>query len=78
MMLNTMMNVKFQKGMSQSSDTLLKEANLLAGDAMANYKTVMSFAREDQIVNNYEKLLAEPANLVKRKSHIIAGLYGFS
>ena len=35
-------------------NTELKEANLLCGDAIVNYKTVQSFGNEDLIVEKYE------------------------
>lgn len=41
------MNIKFQKGLTEDSDVASKSANMLAGDALSNYKTVVSFARED-------------------------------
>ena len=36
------------------SDELLKESNLLLGDAIGNFKTVQSFGHEDLIVDKYE------------------------
>ena len=33
--------------MSEASDVAYKEANLLAGDAINNYRTVASFAHEE-------------------------------
>ena len=57
MILGTIMNIKFQAGLSKESDHAYQEANLLAGDSIINYKTVASFANEDQILNVYKKLL---------------------
>ncbi len=45
MVFANIMNIKFQAGMSSDSDG--KEANLLAGDSILNYRTVASFANED-------------------------------
>ena len=45
--LATIMNVKFQSGMSSDTDAASKEATLLAGDSIINYRTVASFANED-------------------------------
>jgi ABC-type transport system involved in Fe-S cluster assembly fused permease/ATPase subunit len=47
MILAWVMNMKFQSGMSSDSDAKMKEANILAGDAIINYRTVASFANED-------------------------------
>jgi ATP-binding cassette, subfamily B (MDR/TAP), member 1 len=47
MILGGAMNAKFQQGMSEDTDTAMKEANLLAGDSIINYRTVASFANED-------------------------------
>jgi len=45
--LATIMNVKFQSGMSSDTDAASKDATLLAGDSIINYRTVASFANED-------------------------------
>lgn len=47
MMFAGVMSAKFQQGLSTSSDAAAKDANLLAGDAILNYKTVISFARQE-------------------------------
>jgi len=41
------MNIKFQSGMSTDTDAAAKDATLLAGDSILNYRTVASFANED-------------------------------
>jgi ABC-type transport system involved in Fe-S cluster assembly fused permease/ATPase subunit len=46
--------------MSSDSDSKMKEANLLAGDLILNYRTVASFANEDQLINDYLMLLEGP------------------
>lgn len=38
------MNAKIQAGITVESDETSKEANMLAGDAILNYRTVASFA----------------------------------
>lgn len=48
------MGIKFQKGLSEGSDASSKEANLLAGDAILNYRTIASFGYEDQVVKDYD------------------------
>ena len=47
MILGSIMNIKLQAGMSSDTDSLIKDANLLAGDSIMNYRTVASFANED-------------------------------
>lgn len=47
MIISGVMNAKFQAGLSSDSDDASKEANLLAGDAILNYRTVASFGYED-------------------------------
>jgi ATP-binding cassette subfamily B (MDR/TAP) protein 1 len=47
MMFGGAMGAKYQKGLSVSTDAASKDANLLAGDALSNFKTVISFAREE-------------------------------
>ena len=72
------MNAKLQSGLSTDSDAASKEANLLAGDAILNYRTVASFGHEDQILRDYSRLLDEPKRVAIRKSHIIGLVFGFS
>jgi hypothetical protein len=38
--------MEFQKGLADGTTELEKEANLLCGDAIVNYKTVQSFGNE--------------------------------
>jgi ABC-type transport system involved in Fe-S cluster assembly fused permease/ATPase subunit len=64
--------------MSSDTDAASKEATLLAGDSIINYRTVASFANEDQIVASYARLLDEPVKISIRKCHIIAIVFGFS
>lgn len=47
MILGSIMNIKFQSGMSSDTDAAAKDATLLAGDSILNYRTVASFANED-------------------------------
>lgn len=72
------MGVKFQKGLSQDSDAAAKEANLLAGDAIINYRTIASFGYEDQLIKDYDLLLEGPVNVAKRKAHSIGVTFGFT
>ena len=42
-----MIAFKIQKGFNSASNELNKEANLLCGDAIMNFRTVQSFGYED-------------------------------
>lgn len=78
MALSGAMNAKFQKGMSNDSDEEMKAANLLAGDSIINYRTVASFANEDQILADFGKLLDGPLKVATSKCHAIGLIFGFS
>ena len=78
MIMGSIMNAKFQAGLSKSSDALIKDANLLAGDAIINYRTVASFGNEEQILKDYERLLRGPMMMAIRKSNVIGFTFGFS
>lgn len=60
MAISGYMGAKFQQGLSVESDNSHKYANLLAGDAIMNYRTVASFAHEKQIIKDYSSLLEAP------------------
>lgn len=57
MAISGYMNAMFQKGLSVSSEDSIKLADLLAGDAIINYKTVASFAHENKLIKDYAMLL---------------------
>ena len=72
------MGAKFQLGLSVGQEGSHKYANLLAGDAIINYRTVASFAHEDQLISDFNLLLEEPKRRAVKQAHIIGGTYGFS
>lgn len=78
MILGSIMNVKFQAGMSGDTDSKMKDANLLAGDSILNYRTVASFANEDQIVADFSRMLDGPVSVATKKCHLIGFVFGFS
>jgi ABC-type transport system involved in Fe-S cluster assembly fused permease/ATPase subunit len=41
----------------KEGDSVEKEADLLCGDSIINYKTVQSFGHEQQIFEMYDKIL---------------------
>ena len=57
MMVGNYLGMEFQKGLADGTSDLEKEANLLCGDAITNYKTVQSFGNEVQLVAAYKRML---------------------
>lgn len=70
-----MIQIYFQAGLTEETNELTKEADLLCGDSIMNYKTVQSFANEDLIVEKYIEYMA-PVNEVTYKTNIKMG-FGF-
>lgn len=64
--------------MSTDTDAAMKDANLLAGDSIINYRTVASFANEDQIIMDFGNMLQGPVNVSVKQCHLIAFIFGFS
>lgn len=64
--------------MSEDTSNHYKEANLLAGDSIMNYRTVASFANEQQILEDYKGLLKGPLDKISKDAHILGGIFGFS
>jgi len=73
LVMGSVMGAKVQKGFSADKDQLNKEANLLCGDAIINFKTIQSFGHNDLVVKKYEELLA-PVKRSTRNTHIKTGL----
>lgn len=71
-------NAKFQAGMSDIDEGAYKDANLLAGDAILNYRTVASFGHDDMIVKEYARYIELPSQSALRKAHCIGFWFGFS
>ena len=51
------LEMEFQKGVNLEENDNIREANLLCGDAILNYRTVQSFGYEHLVVETYRKLL---------------------
>lgn len=69
---------RFQAGMAVESNDDYKEANLLVGDTISNYRTIASFAHNDRIAMRYSQYLERPYRNGMRKSHTIGITFGFS
>jgi len=78
MVIGGAINTKFQTGYSDIDEEAYKEANLLAGDSILNYRTVASFGHDDIIVNEYDKLIEGPMKLSIKKAECIGFWFGFS
>ena len=55
-----------------------KEANLLAGDAILNYRTVASFGHDDKIIRKYDDMIDAPVRASIKKAQMIGISFGFS
>ena len=78
MVFGAIISVRFQKGMSDSSDKAAKSANVLAGDAILNYRTVASFGNDEQIIADYDRMLEGPYKIAVSKCHVIGIIFGFT
>ena len=67
-----------QVGLTDGANELTKEADILCGDAIINYKTVQSFGNEEMIVNKYNEVLS-PVNKITAVGNIKIGFaFGLS
>jgi len=71
-------NTKFQTGYSGNDEDSYKEANLIAGDAILNYRTVASFGYDNLIIGEYDKLIEGPMRTSIKKAQCIGFWFGFS
>jgi ATP-binding cassette subfamily B (MDR/TAP) protein 1 len=78
MAIGNAMGMEFQRGLTSGTDELNKEANLLCGDAITNYKTVQSFGNEELVVKKYKELMM-PVFALTKKAHLKTGFaFGLS
>lgn len=47
----------YEKQKIEGTDKQYKEANMIAGDALMNYKTILSFAEEEKILGIYQDIM---------------------
>ena len=70
--------MEFEKGLSGATSDSEKQANLLIGDSINNFKTVQSFGNEELIVEKYRSYIL-PIYKAGRIKHIKSGIaFGFS
>lgn len=78
MIVGGAINTKFQSGYSNIDEEAYKDANLLAGDSILNYRTVASFGHDNLIIEEYDKLVEEPVKNGVKKAQCIGFWFGFS
>lgn len=76
--IGSAIGMKLSTGLVEEENEALKEANLLCGDAIANYKTVQSLGHTELIVKKYEQLLAPVQKKAFRAQMKVGFAFGFS
>lgn len=59
----TYVTIAIEEKRSELIDKEAKEANVLAGDAIVNYRTVASFGTAERLVQEYDRLLEGPMKI---------------
>lgn len=72
-MVGKRIQLKMHYGLANQQGETQKEANLLSGDAIANFKTIQSFGHEDKIMEKYNELVAPSYELTK-KENVTSGI----
>jgi ABC-type multidrug transport system fused ATPase/permease subunit len=78
MVVGGAINAKFQAGFTSQDEDAYKDANLLGGDAIQNYRTVASFGHDEIIINEYSNYLQGPLKNGINRAHKIGLAFGFS
>ena len=66
MMLGGSINAKLNKGMNHVDEKSYKDANLIAGDSIMNFRTVAGLSADKLIVKQYDQYIEVPArNAIK-------------
>jgi ATP-binding cassette subfamily B (MDR/TAP) protein 1 len=73
-----LINAKLHSGMSEFDDKAYKDANLLAGDAILNFRTVAGLSADKAIVKTYDDYIEIPCRAAVRKANCIGFWFGFS
>jgi len=78
LVIGNMIGMKFQNGLTEESSEGLKEANLLCGDSIVNFRTVQSFGNTQLVVEKFKSFLY-PGHLKARTTYIKIGFaFGLS
>lgn len=76
--IGTFLGAKFKQNIHAESGDQNTQANLLAGDAIINYRTVASFANEEAIIKKYEEMLTTTLKSQYMGNHKAGIAFGFS
>ncbi|KAF7829207.1 ABC transporter B family member 2-like [Senna tora] len=68
----------FMKGYGGNLSTAYLKANMLAGEAVSNIRTVAAFCSEEKVLQLYANELVEPSNLSFKRGQIAGIFYGIS
>ncbi|KAI9125379.1 hypothetical protein K1719_003995 [Acacia pycnantha] len=68
----------FMKGFGGNLSTAYLKANMLAGEAVSNIRTVAAFCLEERVLKLYANELAEPSKLSFKRGQISGIFYGIS
>jgi len=78
LIIGNVIGMKFQNGLTEESSDGLKEANLLCGDSIVNFRTVQSFGNTQLVVNKFKSFL-EPGHIKAKTTYIKIGFaFGIS
>ena len=58
LMIGGALEMETMKAETEDTGEMAKEANLLCGDSIVNFKTVQSFGHEDKLVEKYEEMMS--------------------
>ena len=54
MAIGNAMQMQFTKGLTESTNDLIKDANLLCGDTISNFRTIQSFGNANLLVEEFK------------------------
>ena len=78
MMFGGAVESKLQTGMSDPDQAAYKESQLLASDAILNYRTVAGLNADMVIAAKYDDFIDEPSKNGIKTSHLVGFFFGLS
>lgn len=78
MAIGNALGMKLQSGLVSEQNELMKEADLLCGDSITNFKTVQSLGNTELIVQKYEELLLPAQKISIRYQYKTGFAFGMS
>jgi len=79
-MVGKKLQMQMHHGVGKSKESNQKEADLLSGDAIINFKTIQSFGHEDKIVQKYSDFCLPNYKIIIRghfKSGVLFAISSF-